>query len=151
MLGYILRRIFYAIPILIGVNFLTFALFFIVNTPDDMARMHLGQKHVSPAAVERWKETHGYDKPLFLNAKASGAEKITNTLFYTKSIELFRFKFGVSDRGRDIGHDISERMWPSIAIAIPTLLLGLFLNICFFSASANLENFLMDSCGYFFR
>ena len=33
MLAYIVRRLLYAIPILIGVNLLTFALFFVVNTP----------------------------------------------------------------------------------------------------------------------
>ena len=37
---YIIRRVLYAIPIIIGVNIITFALFFMVNTPDDMARMH---------------------------------------------------------------------------------------------------------------
>ena len=51
MLAYIIRRLLYAIPILIGVNLLTFALFFMVNTPDDMARMHLGAKRVTPEAI----------------------------------------------------------------------------------------------------
>ncbi|MDX1489290.1 MAG: hypothetical protein R3268_13860, partial [Acidiferrobacterales bacterium] len=64
MTAYIVRRILYAIPILIGVNLLTFTLFFFVNTPDDMARLHLGVKHVTPAAIARWKADHGYDKPL---------------------------------------------------------------------------------------
>ena len=53
MISYILRRIAYAIPILIGVNVITFILFFVVNTPDDMARMQLGAKHVSEAAIEK--------------------------------------------------------------------------------------------------
>ena len=56
MMAYIVRRIAYAIPILIGVNIITFLLFFVVNTPDDMARMQLGAKHVSEAAIEKWKE-----------------------------------------------------------------------------------------------
>jgi len=47
MLNYIIRRVFYAIPILIGVNLITFTLFFVVNTPDDMARMQLGIKRVT--------------------------------------------------------------------------------------------------------
>ena len=51
MLAYIVRRVLYAIPILIGVNLLTFYLFFVVNTPDDMARMHLGMKRVTPDAI----------------------------------------------------------------------------------------------------
>lgn len=131
MFTYIIRRILYAIPILIGVNIITFSLFFMVNTPNDMARMHLGQKHVTPAAIARWKHKNGYDKPLFYNAKASGTQSITNTLFFTKSVELFSFDFGMSDQGRDISHDIAQRMWPSLALAIPTLIVGLGINITF--------------------
>ena len=67
MLAYLVRRLLYALPILIGVNLITFALFFIVNTPDDMARMQLGVKRVTPEAIARWKGERGYDKPLFIN------------------------------------------------------------------------------------
>ena len=49
----------YAIPILVGVNLITFALFFVVNTPDDMARMHLGAKRVTPEAIEKWEAGKG--------------------------------------------------------------------------------------------
>ncbi len=77
MLAYLIRRILYAFPILIGVNIITFALFFMVNTPDDMARMHLGQKHVTAEAIEQWKIKEGYDKPLFYNAGDSGIKKIS--------------------------------------------------------------------------
>ena len=77
MLAYILRRTLYAIPILIGVNLITFALFFVVNTPDDMARMQLGAKRVTQAEIERWKAAHGYDKPMLWNARAAGSEKLT--------------------------------------------------------------------------
>ena len=41
------------------------------------------------------------------------------------------FDFGQSDSGRDIGHDISQRMWPSLAITVPSLLLGLLAYISF--------------------
>ncbi len=129
MLAYLIRRILYAIPILIGVNVITFALFFLVNSPDDMARMHLGEKRVNPAAITQWKQHHGYDKPLFYNTRAAGVSQLTDTLFFTKSIELFAFEFGSSDRGRDISHDIGQRMWPSLALAIPVLILGLLINI----------------------
>ena len=131
MISYIIRRMIYAIPILIGVNIITFSLFFIVNSPDDMARMHLGQKHVTPNAIQQWKIKEGYDKPLFINTHNSGIKKITNTLFFTKSAELFTFHFGQSDQGRDITHDIYERMWPSLALAIPSLFVGLFINITY--------------------
>ena len=81
MFAYLIRRVLYAIPILIGVNLITFALFFMVNTPDDMARMQLGVKRVTPEAIEKWKVERGYDKPLFVNSAAQGAGVITETIF----------------------------------------------------------------------
>jgi peptide/nickel transport system permease protein len=131
MLAYMLRRTLYAIPILIGVNLITFVLFFVVNTPDNMARMQLGMKRVSPEAIQAWKHEHGYDKPLLYNARAAGIQKFTDTIFYTKSMTLFAFHFGAADDGRDIGYDIRQRMWPSLAIAVPVFLIGILTNITF--------------------
>jgi len=130
-MAYILRRALYAIPILIGVNVLTFLLFFVVNSPDDMARMNLGQKRVTPDAVENWKQERGYHLPLLYNASGQGAARLTDTIFFQKSVKLFKFDFGSSDSGRDIGYDISQRMWPSLAIAVPVLLVGLLVNISY--------------------
>jgi peptide/nickel transport system permease protein len=124
MIGYIIRRLLYAIPILIGVNLLTFALFFFVNSPDDMARVHLGGKRVTPEAIVKWKEDHGYNKPLLYNSARPGAEKLTDTIFFRHSVSLFAFQFGRSDQGRDINYDIYQRMWPSLAIALPVFLVG---------------------------
>lgn len=129
MTAYILRRVLYAVPILIGVNLITFALFFVVNTPDDMARMHLGAKYEDARAIQQWKQSLGYDKPLLWNADAEGLARVTDTIFYSKSARLFLFDFGNSDGGRQIGYDIRQRMWPSLAIALPTLLIGLAINI----------------------
>ncbi len=132
MFAYIVRRILYAFPILIGVNALTFALFFMVNTPDDMARMHLGNKYVTEASVEAWKQERGYDKALLWNAESAHfTDKISETIFFEKSLSLFVFNFGQADDGRDIGQDIKTRMWPSLAIAVPTLIIGLMINITF--------------------
>ncbi|MEK7702758.1 MAG: ABC transporter permease [Nitrospirota bacterium] len=129
MTAYIIRRLLYAVPILIGVNLLTFLLFFVVNTPDNMARLHLGVKRVTPEMIETWKADHGYDRPLFWNGSQDGRLKVTETIFFEKSVLLFVFHFGRADDGRDIGQDIRERMIPSLAIAIPGLILGLFIDI----------------------
>lgn len=126
---YILRRILQAIPILIGVNILTFALFFFVNSPDDIARVHLGGKYVTQSAVQDWKEMHGYDLPLFFNAEKKGAQKLTETIFFQKSLKLFIFDFGISDTDRDIKQAIKERYLPSLQLAIPVLILGMWVNI----------------------
>ncbi|BBE51213.1 Dipeptide transport system permease protein DppB [Ferriphaselus amnicola] len=131
MLAYLIRRLLYALPILIGVNLLTFALFFVVNTPDDMARMQLGIKRVTPEAIEKWKVQHGYDKPLLFNAKAAGADQFTETIFVQKSVRMFAFDFGYSDDGRSISREIGTRMWPSLAIALPNFFVGLALYITF--------------------
>jgi peptide/nickel transport system permease protein len=129
MFGYIVKRILYAIPILIGVNLITFMLFFMVNTPDDMARAQLGAKQVTPAMIKAWKEEKGYDKPLFYHDEAKGLAKVTDTLFVKESLKLFRFDFGRSDANRDIAEDIKSRMGPSLAIALPTFLIALVTNI----------------------
>jgi peptide/nickel transport system permease protein len=129
MLAYIIRRILYAIPILIGVNLLTFILFFLVNSPDDVARMHLGTKHITQLEIDNWKKNHGYDKPLFFNSEKENLHKFTDTLFFNKSLRLFILDFGSSESGRDIAYDVSQRMWPSLALAIPTLFVGLFVNV----------------------
>ncbi|MDF1763850.1 MAG: ABC transporter permease [Oleibacter sp.] len=131
MLSYILRRLLYAVPILIGVNVLTFALFFVVNTPDQMARVQLGDKHVTADAIEEWKAQRGYDKPLLLNSEAEGAAVFTDTIFYEKSLSLFALDFGKSDAGRSIAADIQQRMWPSLAVALPTFAIGISINIAF--------------------
>lgn len=129
MLSYLIRRVLYAIPLLLAVNVLTFVLFFVVNSPDDMARMQLGQKHVTEQAIQNWKHQHGYDLPLLWNEQQSGGAQLTDTIFFQKSIHLFAFDFGLSDSGRNIGADIRQRMWPSLALALPSLLVGLLVNI----------------------
>jgi peptide/nickel transport system permease protein len=96
-----------------------------------MARLAIGGQRVSTDAVEKWKADRGYDKPLFLNTEASGLNKYTDTIFYQRSVPLLKFDFGASDEGRDIGREIGVRMWPSLALAIPTFILGLLVSIAF--------------------
>ena len=60
---------------------------------------------------------------------------------------LFTFEFGSSDEGRDISHDISYRMWPSLAIALPILLLGIVTNIIFAMAMAFFRTSYLDLTG----
>ncbi len=129
MISYIIRRILYAIPILITVNILTFVLFFFINSPDDIARAQLGERRVTVEAIDQWKAERGYDKPLLFNSEAEGLKKISETIFFEKSIKMMVFDFGSSDSGRNINSDISQRMWPSLAIAIPSLIVGIMLNI----------------------
>ena len=132
MFAYIVRRVLYAIPILLGVNLITFALFFVVNTPDDMARMQLGARRVTPEAVRKWKEERGYDLPMYWNSREQGLyRQATRSIFFQKSMKLFVFDFGYSEDKRDIATEIKTRMWPSLSLAIPVFLVGLAICITF--------------------
>ncbi|MDP3559427.1 MAG: ABC transporter permease [Legionellaceae bacterium] len=126
---YLWRRVAYLLPILLGIHILTFTLFFMVNTPDDIARMQLGQKYITAETIMLWKQQHGYDLPLFYDAAGQGVARLTHTLFFKQTQHLFSLNFGVSDAGRNIADDIHHRMWPSLAIAVPSLFLGLIVQI----------------------
>lgn len=125
MLRYLIKRMLFAPAILITVHLLTFLLFFSVNTPSDIARMQLGAKYATPEAISQWKQAHDYHWPLLYNTKASGLDALTQTLLYKKTQKAATFSFGTSIRGRLIGEDIQTRMWPSLALALPTLILSL--------------------------
>ena len=129
MKAYYVRRLVYILPLLLSINVFTFLLFFVVNTPDDMAAMHLGQRYLSQEAIEDWKKAHGYDNPLFFNEQAPYLGSVTQTLFYEKSVDLFLGRLGKSDAGQDIAEQLKTRLGPSLAIAIPSLILGLMVHI----------------------
>ncbi len=131
MLAYIIRRLLYALPILVGVNLITFALFFMVNSPDHMAQAQLGIKHITPEAIAQWKAERGYDKPLFVNDREDSEGLLTDTIFFEKSVKLFVFDFGKTDEGRSIATEIKQRMIPSLSVALPVFIIGLTVNICF--------------------
>lgn len=148
MLAYVIRRVLYAIPIVIGVNLLTAVLFFYVNTPEDMARTILGEKNVTEEAVENWKRDHGYDLPLFVNTEEDGLSTVTQTIFFQKSAPLLWFDFGKSDRNNiDIGREIKQRMWPSLAISLPIFTLGLVVYLSFAMMLAYFRGTYLDVTG----
>ena len=130
MTSYIVRRILYAIPILIGVNITVFLLFFVVSSPDQMAQRILGEKNIMQEDIDNWKKQNGYHLPLWFNTKVSGTESFTQTIFFQKSVKLFFFDFGTSDANNiDITSQITQRMWASLAITLPTFLVGVLVNI----------------------
>ena len=65
------------------------------------------------------------------NSERQGSEQLTQTIFFQKSVEMFWFEFGRADDGRDIAREISQRMWPSLALALPVFLIGMLVHISF--------------------
>jgi len=133
MTTYLLRRLWYALAILIGVNLLTFILFFTVNTPDDMARLNIGGKRVTQEQIDKWKAERGYDRPLYWNGAEQGVDKLTHTGLWERSVSLMALQFGRSDSARsvDIGHEVGTRMWVSLQLALPLFVLQLIVSIGF--------------------
>src|SRR5580704_6323672 len=85
MVLYVIRRVLYAVPILVGVSLFTFFLFYMTVTPAQMARMNLSAKNPSSAQIHQWITEHGYDKP-------------RGQQFVSYVSDLFLFRFGKSDR-----------------------------------------------------
>ena len=133
MFKYLTRRLAYGLAILVGVNLLTFFLFFTVNTPDDMARLNIGGKRVSQEQIDKWKAERGYDKPLYWDASRSGAAQLTHTVFWERSVSLMLLEFGRSDARQavDIGHEIKTRMGVSLQLAVPIFVLQLIVSVAF--------------------
>jgi peptide/nickel transport system permease protein len=133
MLNFIARRLVYGVLVLLGVNLLTFSLFFTLNTPDDMARLNLGGKRVTQEAIDKWKGERGYDKPLYFNAEAQGAAQLTETIFWERSISLFALEFGRADgeSAGDIGTEVASRMVVSLQLALPLFVLQVIASTAF--------------------
>lgn len=147
MLTYLIRRALYAVLILFGVNVVAFTLFFAVNTPDDMARMQLGGKRVTQAAVNVWKAERGYDRPLYFDAKAQGVGTLTHTVFFGTTMQLLRLDFGHTNEGRDIANEIAHRIVPSFAIAIPVFIVTVGISIVFALGMVMFRGHWLDTAG----
>ncbi|MBK7615748.1 MAG: ABC transporter permease [Burkholderiales bacterium] len=149
MIAFTIRRVFYGVLILLGVNLATFFLFFTVNTPDDMARLNIGGKRVTQQLIEKWKDERGYNKPLYLNPTKRGTEQLTETIFWDRSVSLFQMKFGRADSesAGDIGHEVSERMWISMQLAMPIFILQVVFSTAFALLLVMFRNTKLDLWG----
>ena len=96
-----IRRVLYAVPILLGVTLITFFLFFVAIPKEEMARRQLG-KNPSQAQIQNWLEQRGYDKP--------PAQQFVNQVS-----SLFTFQFGRSDAN-------NEEIWAVIKRGAPVSL-----------------------------
>ena len=140
MLAYLVRRVVYGALTVLGVIGILFVLFFAIASPDDIARRALGER-AAPEAYARWKETHGYNRPRFVNPAhpALDARRYTETLLFQHYRSLLSFDFGRSDADdTPILDRIRDGAGPSLSLTVPLFLLelglaiGLALAVAFF-------------------
>jgi peptide/nickel transport system permease protein len=130
MLRYVLRRILYAIPILLGVSLITFVVFYATATPEQMARHNISSKNPSPEQIKQWLKKHGYDKPLHE--------------------QVVKLDFGRSDAtNEDIWGRIKGGWLPSFYIGGAILLAAVFTDISLALALAYFRGTYVDIWGTF--
>ena len=106
MFSYLVRRIFYAVPILLGVILITFVLDNVMSSPEGKASRVLGPKVMGKARVE-WIHNRGLDLPM----PVQFARHLGN---------LARLNFGTSwQLGRDLSDVFLTGAVPSLLITVP--------------------------------
>ena len=80
MIAYIIRRVLYMIPLVLGVCILTFLLFDVVFSPRERAARELG-RHADEEQIQELILSRGWDKGLLYNRTAEGMKRLTDTRF----------------------------------------------------------------------
>lgn len=137
MLRYIIRRLLYAIPIVLGVLLVTFLLFFVVTPREQMARRNISAKDPSPEQINDWLKTHGYDKPM-------------PELFRKHVVELMTLQFGKSDTSEEqIWDKLKAGIGPSLLIASLVFASALIVDILLAIFFAYFRGTYLDAAGTF--
>lgn len=145
MFNYIIRRLLYVVPILLGVMVVTFVLFFLIQKPETMARNVLG-KRATPHNIEVWLHKRGYDKPLFLNNRPG--EKLFDSIFWNKMRQFAVLDLGKSDTTeRPISEVFRQGAVPSLLITVPAFFTGLAMAVVLSLYLVFLRNSPIDTAG----
>jgi peptide/nickel transport system permease protein len=114
VLTFIVRRILYSIPILLGTTFLLFVIFNVV--PGDPAYQMAG-KHATVERIAEIRAKYGFDQPWYGQ-------------YFDLVKQLGTFDFGVSYSGsRDISELIFEGMEASLSLLVPPFILSILVSL----------------------
>lgn len=137
MLRYLVRRLLYAVPILVGVSLVTFFLFYATGSPEQMARRNLSAKNPTPAQIQTWLVQHGYDKPMSVQFKKHMSE-------------LLMLRFGNSDAtGEPIWGKIHRGIGASTLVAALVFFGSLLVSITLALLVAYYRGTYLDTWGVF--
>lgn len=136
MIAYLVRRVLFGALTILGVLLLLFVLFFLVATPDDIARKAVGEK-AGPEALAQWKTTHGYARPRVWNPAHP-----LDTMLVDHFRRMLSFDFGRSDADdTPIRERLRSGIGPSLSLTVPLFVIGVTLAV----GLALLTAFLRDS------
>lgn len=111
---YILRRVFYSIPILLGVCLIIFLLFnFLAGDPTQVL---LG-KHATVEQMAEMRAQLGLDRPFYAQ-------------YFDLVKQVFTFDFGTSwSTKQDIFEMIKQGVGPSLSVSVPAFVISFFVSI----------------------
>jgi peptide/nickel transport system permease protein len=135
MLSYVIRRLLWMIPTVLGIVLLTFLLFTLVAK--DPARLYAG-KRATPQVLAAIRHQMGLDKPMWLNVGEFRHTHHLGDLFDSQFMDILLFRFPESMRYEESVWSIFWRKAPvSLAIQLPTFIieLGIQLGLAMFCAS----------------
>lgn len=107
MTAYIIRRLLYTVPIVMGVLLLTFCLFTLVG--GDIS-LEIAGKGATQETIEEIREEYGLNKPLFLSWDSQFINHFKNAL---------TFDFGRARDREPVINKIKRGVGPSLALMIP--------------------------------
>ena len=136
MLSYIVRRILIAIPVLLGITFITFAL--ISFAPGDpISSMLMGGEQLNPELADSLREFYGLDRPWYVQ-------------YATYLGNLLRGNLGISIASRaSIGKSIAQFLPNTMLLACSSMLVALLIAIPVGIISATRRNSLADYAALF--
>ncbi len=112
---YIMKRIVYLIPLLLGILLITFVLARVV--PADPAALYAGPQHSDPASLERIRKAMGLDKPWHIQ-------------FLDFILEVLKGNLGFSwHTGRPVMEELSARFPVTLELTLISMLMALGMGI----------------------
>jgi peptide/nickel transport system permease protein len=124
--GYIVRRILWTIPILLGVMLITFSLFSLLAT--DPARQYAG-KFATPEVLEAVRAKMGLDKPRWIDLGALREGRVADA-FDSQFFDILFFQFPESMRWEaPLGELIKRKAPASMMIQVPAFIITLGLQL----------------------
>jgi len=114
MLGYVVWRVLYTVPVLLGVAVLVFLLFSTVG--EDPVRVALGS-HATPSAIEELRREWGLDQPLPMQ-------------FLDFLCQIVTFDYGRSfNSGERLSAMFARGAGVTLSITVPPFVIGFFINV----------------------
>ena len=130
MISYLIRRLLIAIPVLLGITFITFAIMSL--TPGDPIKMMLATEKITADVADELTEYYGLDKPWYVQ-------------YGTYLNRLLHGDLGFSITSRaSIGRNIAQRLPNTMLLAFSSMLLALVIAIPAGIVSATRRNSLPD-------